>query len=72
MCEDPVVLAEASKVLREVASTMGLIHAFEQGADGKEDFDDHIPISIFNKARTLEILRYRHVLQNWFNISEFD
>ena len=50
---DPVVLAEGNKILRETLSTMGLIHALEQGANGAQDFEVEIPLAVFERASAM-------------------
>ena len=52
---DPVVLAEGNKILRETISTMGLMHALEQGANGSTDFETTIPATIFERAAAMVV-----------------
>ena len=50
---DPVVLGEDNKILRETVTSMGVLHALEQGANGVSDFDTEIPLTIFQRASAL-------------------
>ena len=53
---DPIVLASASKVLRETINTMGCIYALDQAADNLSAFDTNIPVLVFDRA--VEQVRY--------------
>jgi hypothetical protein len=48
--KDPVVLSSVSKVLREVVSHMGIIHAMDQAADNETVWRTEIPCDVYERA----------------------
>ena len=48
--KDPVVLSSVSKVMREVVSTSGLIHAADQAADNCATWDPEVPVDSYTRA----------------------
>ena len=48
---DPVLLSSVSKVMREVVSTSGLIHALDQGAENCEAWEPEIPPDVYERAQ---------------------
>ena len=60
---DPVVLSEASKILREVATTMGLMHAWDQGSNAVADFETEIPVDVLHRA-TKQVMYHKKVALN--------
>ena len=51
--DDPIVIASASKTLREVVSTMGAMHAFDQGTNNSQSWVLEVPPVVFDRASEL-------------------
>ena len=47
---DPVLLSSVSKVMREVVSASGILHAADQAADNKAFWEPEIPIDTYERA----------------------